>query len=139
MLPETLVTHTRARESGFGVRGIRRILWANSPMRKLRKTGAVDPDGNVVTIPRLPPVAGADKPAGWERWSDAEKVGHLLGLSLDRMDDYLSWPPDNLDPHRLAAQTQAARVVTMIAARAGVEARRSREREQALQALVRDL
>jgi len=112
---------------------------ANSPMRKLRKMGAVDPDGNVVTIPRLPPVAGADKPAGWERWSDAEKVGHLLGLSLDRMHDYLSWPPDNLDPHRLTAQTQAARVVTMIAARAGVEARRSREREQALQALVRDL
>jgi len=112
---------------------------ANSPMRKLRKTGAVDPDGNVVTIPRLPPVAGADKPAGWERWSDAEKVGHLLGLTLDRMYDYLSWPPDNLDPHRLAAQQQTVRIVAMIAARAGVEARRSREREQALQALVRDL
>ena len=75
---------------------------------------------------------------GWERWSDAEKVQHLLGLTLDRVHDYLSWPPDNLDPHRLAAQVQAARVVTMVAARAGVEARRSREREQALEALIKE-
>jgi len=73
-------------------------------MRQLRKTAAVDQDGNVVTIPRLPPVTNADKPAGWQRWSDAGKIPHLLGLSLDRMYDYLSWPPDNLDPHRLAAQ-----------------------------------
>jgi len=29
---------------------------ASSPMRRLRKTGAVDQDGNVVTIPRLPSV-----------------------------------------------------------------------------------
>ena len=112
---------------------------ASSPMHKLSKTGAVDQDGNVVTIPRLPPVAGADKPSGWDRWSEAEKVQHLLGLSLDRMHDYLSWRPDNLDPHRLAAQMQAARVVTMVAARVGVEARRSREREEVLDSLVRDL
>jgi len=56
---------------------------ASSPMHKLSKTGAVDQDGNVVTIPRLPPVAGANKPLGWDRLSDAEKVQHLLGLSLD--------------------------------------------------------
>src|SRR5215471_13717030 len=110
-----------------------------SPMRRARKIGAVDQDGNLVTIPRLPSVTNADKPAGWQRWSDAEKVQHLLGLSLDRMHDYLSWPPDNLDPHRLTAQSQAARVVAMIAARAGVEVRRSREREQAINALVKDL
>jgi hypothetical protein len=53
----------------------------SSPMRKLRKTGAVDPDGYVVTIPRLPSVAGSNKPPGWNRWSDAEKVEHLLGMS----------------------------------------------------------
>jgi hypothetical protein len=35
-------------------------------MRKLRKTGAVDPDGKV-TIPRLPSVTGAQKPPGWNR------------------------------------------------------------------------
>jgi hypothetical protein len=50
-------------------------------MRKLRKTGAVDQDGNVVTIPRLPSVAASNKPPGWNRWSDAEKVEHLLGMS----------------------------------------------------------
>jgi hypothetical protein len=27
-------------------------------------------------------------------------------MSLDRMHDYLAWPADELDPHRLAAQTQ---------------------------------
>jgi hypothetical protein len=95
-------------------------------MRKLRKTGAVDQDGNVVTIPRLPSVAGSNKPPGWNRWSPAEKVEHLLGLSLDRMHDYLSWPADGLDPYRLAAQTQVIRVVAMVAAKVGVEARRER-------------
>jgi len=98
-------------------------------MRKLRKTGAVDQDGSLVTIPRLPSVSGANKPPGWNRWSAAEKVEHLLGLSLERMRDYLSWPPDDLDPYRLAAQTQIIRVVAMIAAKVGVAARdRDRER-----------
>jgi pimeloyl-ACP methyl ester carboxylesterase len=60
---------------------------ASSPMRRLRKTGALDQDGNVVAIPRLPSVAGANKPPGWNRWSAAEKVEHLLGMSLDRMHD----------------------------------------------------
>jgi hypothetical protein len=45
-------------------------------MSKLRKTGAIDQDGNVVTIPRLPSVAGSNKPAGWNRRSPAEKVEH---------------------------------------------------------------
>jgi len=88
-------------------------------MRKLRKTGAVDQDGNVVTIPRLPSVVGANKPPGWKQWSAAEKVEHLLGLSLDRMHDYLSWPPAGLDPYRLAAQAQVVRVVAMVAAKVG--------------------
>jgi hypothetical protein len=29
-----------------------------------------------------------------------EKVAHLLGMSLDRVHDYLSWPADGLDPYR---------------------------------------
>jgi hypothetical protein len=107
-------------------------------MRKLRKTGAVDPDGNVITIPRLPSVTGAaHKPPGWNRWSAAEKVEHLLGMSLDRMHDYLSWPADGLDPYRLAAQTQVIRVVAMVAAKVGVEARREREMERVLAEMVR--
>ena len=40
------------------------------------------------------------------------------------MHDYLSWPADGLDPYRLAAQTQAIRVVALVAAKVGVEARR---------------
>ena len=35
------------------------------------------------------------------------------------MRDYLSWPPDDLDPHRLAAQVQVIRVVAMVAAKVG--------------------
>ena len=89
-------------------------------MRRLRKTGARDPTtGEVVVIPRLPPITGASKPPGWNRWSAAEKAEHLLGLSLDRMAEYLSWPAGGLDPYRLAAQTQVIRVVAMVAAKAG--------------------
>ena len=82
-------------------------------MRRLRKTGAVDQDGHVVTIPRLPSVAGSNKPPGWNRWSDAERVEHLLGMSLDRMHDYLSWSVNSLDPYRLAARTQIVRVIDL--------------------------
>ena len=90
-----------------------------------RKTAAVDQDANVVTIPRLPPVSNADKPPGWDRWGAAEKVEHLLSMSLDCMREYLSWPPDDLDPYRFAAQTQVIREVPMVAAKVGV-ARRER-------------
>jgi hypothetical protein len=64
-----------------------------------------------VTLPRLPSVTGSHKPPGWNRWSATEKVEHLLGMSFDRMHDYLSWPADGLDPYRLAAQAQVVRVV----------------------------
>ena len=37
------------------------------PMRKLRKTGAVDQEGNVVIILRLPSVTGANKRPGWNQ------------------------------------------------------------------------
>jgi hypothetical protein len=107
-------------------------------MRRLRKTGAVDQDGNVVTIPRLPAVTGADKPPGWNRWSAAEKVQHLLGLSLDRMHEYLSWPAEGLDPYRLAAQTQVIRVLAMVAAKAGIQAD-SEEAKRFRQAMLEDI
>ena len=62
--------------------------------------------------------------------SAAEKVEHLLRLSLDRMHDYLAWPADDLDPYRLAAQTQVIRVVAMVGAKVGDEARRERQRQR---------
>jgi hypothetical protein len=105
-------------------------------MRKLRKTGAVDTDGNVVIIPGLPSVTGSNRPPGWNRWSAAEKVEHLLGMSLDRMHDYLSWPADSLDPYRLAAQTQVVRVIAMVAAKVGGEAARERDRQRILGELI---
>jgi hypothetical protein len=108
-------------------------------MRKLRKTGAVDQDGKLITIPRLPSVTGANKPPGWNRWSAAEKVEHLLGLSLDRMHDYLSWPADDLDPYRLAAQTQVIRVVAMVGAKVGDQARRERRGQRIVNELLRKI
>jgi hypothetical protein len=106
-------------------------------MRKLRKTGAVDQDGNIVTIPRLPSITGPHRPPGWNRWGPAEKAEHLLGLSLDRMHEYLSWPADDLDPYRLAAQVQVVRVVAMVAAKVGGEAARKRERQRIIEGLAR--
>ena len=116
--------HSHAREETRACLGTRRPAhtpaMTGSPMRRLRQSGALDPDtGEVIVIPRLPRVAGASKPPGWDRWPAAEKAEHLLGLSLDRMRDYLSWPPDDLDPHRLAAQVQVIRVVAMVAAKVG--------------------
>jgi hypothetical protein len=93
--------------------------------------------GNLVTIPRLPSVPGANKPPGWNGWSAADKAQHLLGMSLDRIHDYLAWPADGLDPHRLAAQTQVIRVVAMVAARVRDEACRARDWERALEGLIR--
>jgi hypothetical protein len=93
----------------------------------------------LITIPRLPSVTGANKPPGWKRWNAAEKAQHLLGMSLDRMHDYLSWPADDLDPYRLAAQTQVIRVVAMVGAKVGDEARRERQRQRTVQKLLRKI
>ena len=48
------------------------------------------------------------------------------------MHDYLSWSAADLDPHRLAAQTQVIRVVVMVAAKVGDEARLQRDRNRML-------
>jgi hypothetical protein len=109
---------------------------AGSRLRKLRKTGAIDPSGEIVVIPRLPPMTAADKPLGWNQWSPAEKIEYLLGMSLDRAHDYLSWRPDEIDPHRLAAQKEVVRLVTTVAARLGVEAHRERSRAATLEDLA---
>ena len=54
------------------------------------------------------------------------------------MHDYLFWPADGLDPYRLAAQTQIIRVVEMIAAKVGDEARRQRNRAAVFEAMSRE-
>jgi hypothetical protein len=60
-LPGGKLPLTGAREGLLALAaGARHIpgRWQVPPMRKLRKIGAVDPNGNAVTIPRLPPAAG---------------------------------------------------------------------------------
>ena len=139
--PNGYDSHACARQcSCYGVgRRPHTPVMASSPMRKLRKTGAVGQDGKLITIPRLPSVTGTNKPTGWNRWSAAEKVEHLLGLSLDRMREYLSWPADDLDPYRLAAQTQVIRVVAMVGAKVGDQARREREGRRTVDELLRKI
>jgi hypothetical protein len=52
-------------------------------------------------------------------------------MSLERVHDYLGWSPHDLDPHRLAVQSQAVRVVFMIAAKVGIEAQRQAALDEA--------
>jgi hypothetical protein len=54
---------------------------AGSPLRRQRKLGLRDEGGSVISFPRMPRVA--DLPPGWRCWSPAEKVKHLLGMTLD--------------------------------------------------------
>jgi hypothetical protein len=53
------------------------------------------------------------------------------------MHEYLSWPADELDPYRLAAETQVIRVAVMVAAKVGGEAARHRERDRILSEMMR--
>ena len=53
---------------------------AGSPLKRQRKLGVHDKDGSVIACPRMLPVA--ELPRGWRRWSPAEKVEHLLGMTL---------------------------------------------------------
>ena len=59
-------------------------------MSKLRKTGAVDENGNLVTIPRLPSVTGANKPPGWRYFSAAQKIASIAAARSYRWDLSLS-------------------------------------------------
>jgi hypothetical protein len=73
-------------------------------------------DGSVIAFPRMPRVA--DLPLGWRQRSPAEKVQHLLGMSLDDAHEILSWPIGELDPFRLSVRMQVSRVVFMIGVKA---------------------
>jgi hypothetical protein len=83
---------------------------AGSPLKRQRKLGDRDENGSVIAFPRMPRVA--ELPSGWRHWSSAEKVEHLLGMSLDQMHDILSWQAAELDPYRLSVQCQVMRVAS---------------------------
>jgi hypothetical protein len=95
-------------------------------MRKLRKTGVRDANGKVVAFPFLPRVA--DLPPRWGQWSPSEKIERLLGMSLYRCCEILSWAPTSeLDRLRLSMQVQVLRVILMIGTRALLDSKLGRE------------
>jgi hypothetical protein len=88
----------------------------------------------------------SELPPGWRHWSPAEKIEHLLGMTLDDMAEILSWGPiAELDPFRLSVRLQLIRIIFAIGAKAlldgrlGREAARERDRERILAELMRNL
>jgi hypothetical protein len=98
---------------------------AGSPLKRARKQGVRLADGSVITFPYMPRVA--DLPPGWRHRSPAEKIEHLLGMSLDRCYEILSWPMTDLDPFRFSVWAQVWRVVFAI----GIKAYRDRSLDRA--------
>jgi hypothetical protein len=86
----------------------------------------------------------ADLPPGWRWFSTAEKVQHLLGMSLDRAAEILTCRLADLDELRASLGGQVWRVVFMIGVRATLdgaldrEVERERDRERRLEELARD-
>ena len=117
---------------------------AGSPLKRQRKLGARTDDGSVIAFPRMPRTA--DLPPGWRHWSPAEKIEHLLGMTLDDIAEIMSWGPiAELDPFRLSVRLQVIRLIFAIGVKAlldgrlGREAARDRDRERVLAELVRAL
>src|SRR5262245_10859820 len=115
---------------------------AGAPMKRMRKAGITDPvTGEVVPFPYMPRVA--ELPPGWRWFSTAEKVEHLLGMSLDRAAEILCWPLADLDPLRLSLWAQVWRVIFMVGTKAyldgklGCEATRERDGQRELDEAVR--
>jgi hypothetical protein len=87
-----------------------------SPLKRQRKAGIRADDGSVIAFPYMPRVA--ELPPGWRHWSPAEKIEHLLGMTLDDMAEILSWPIAELDPFRLSMRLQVMRIVFAIGVKA---------------------
>jgi hypothetical protein len=71
---------------------------AGSPLMRERKADIRADDGGVITFPRMPRIA--DLPRRWQHWSLAQKVEHLLGMTLDRAAEILAWSPAELDRYK---------------------------------------
>ena len=86
-------------------------------MKRMRRNGVTDPvTSELVPFPYMPRVA--DLPRGWWHWSPAQKIEHLLGMSLDRAHQILTWPVAELDPLRLSLWMQVWHVVFIIGVKA---------------------
>jgi hypothetical protein len=107
---------------------------AGSPLKRQRKLGVRAEDGSVIAFPYMPRTA--DLPRGWRHRSPAEKIEHLLGMTLDDIAEIMSWPIAELDPFRLSVKLQVMRIILAIGAKAyldgtlGREAARERDRER---------
>ena len=116
---------------------------AGSPLKRQRKLGIRAEDGSIIAFPRMPRVSAL--PPGWRHWSPAEKIEHLLGMSLDRCYEILSWPMTDLDPFRFSVWVQVWRVVFTIGIKAYLDrsldraAGRERDRQGVLEELARRL
>jgi hypothetical protein len=113
---------------------------AGSPLKRARKQGVRLEDGRIIAFPYMPRVA--DLPKGWRHFSAAEKIEHLLNMSLDDAHEILSWGPiAELDPFRLSVRMQVWRVVFMIGVKALLDGtlRREAARERNRKTIVEDL
>jgi hypothetical protein len=116
---------------------------AGSPLKRQRKLGVRAADGSVIAFPYMPCVA--DLPPGWRHLSTADKITHLLGMSLDRAFEIVSWPRAGLDPLCLSLKVQVMRIIVMIAGKALLngslerEIARERGRDAALARMVSEL
>jgi hypothetical protein len=112
---------------------------AGSPLKRQRKAGVRDKDGNVIAFPRLSHPRGGLSHAEWRALSPGEKLERLFGMSLDRVAEILSWGPVvELDPARLNAVVTVIRVVLMIGAKAGLlTAPCERDRQRIIEELTR--
>ena len=108
---------------------------AGRPLRRARVAAARGANGEVVTSPHRPR-AGLS-PVAWRRLSPVEKLQALYGLSLDAALEDLSYRGD--EPHHLAARTSARHDVMMICAKYAIEISRERDRQRALEELMRRL
>jgi hypothetical protein len=114
---------------------------ACSRLKRQRKAGIRADDGSVIAFPYMPRVA--DLPRGWRHWSPAEKIEHLLGMTLDDMAEILSWPIAELDPFRLSMKLQVMRIRIIFAigvkalldGKLDREAARERDRQRVLERL----
>jgi len=105
---------------------------AGSPLKRQRKLTALEKSGGVIPFPRMPRVA--ELPPGWRQRSPAEKIEHLLGMSLDDCHEVLSWPLAGLDPARLSLKVQVLRVVLLLG-KPALNARPVRDRAEVLEQL----
>jgi hypothetical protein len=117
---------------------------AGSPLKRARKQGVRLDDGAIIAFPYMPRVT--DLPPGWRHWSPAEKIEHLLGMTLDDIAEIMSWGPiTELDPFHLSVKLQVMRIIFMIGVKAhldgklGREAASDRDRQRILAEMARDL